>query len=529
MAGVNTQAAESFSDSGESVRIRRLSADLFRELSDLPRAEVEQAVARALADVESATASDKCRLLEFDGAGRVAYVHGTTVTATTEEGWNGHRVSEEWLVRRLARGQRVSISRPDELPPDAVTARERARDAGGTSIVGLPWMVSGRPVCALTIDTARTFRRWPEPLIDALQQLTEVLGDALQRRGDGGLQQPEFTGLEPASEPRESEPEEVREPSSPQGFDEIVGASPSLHLALSRLAQVAPMNSSVLLLGPTGSGKELFARALHDRSRRQRRPLVRVNCAALPPTLVESELFGHEKGAFTGAVGMRQGRFEMADGGTIFLDEIGDLPLDVQVKFLRVLQEGEFERVGSSHTRKVDVRVIAATHHDLAASVRDGSFRADLYYRLSVYPITLPSLSERAEDVPRLTWFFIRRHERDLGRRITEVPAHVMTTLQRYPWPGNVRELENVIVRAMIASPGNTLQLDAPLDPGPPAARPPVEPDNLDAAQRAHIELILQRCCWRINGVGNAADCLGIHPNTLRFRMKKLGIVRPRN
>jgi transcriptional regulator with GAF, ATPase, and Fis domain len=253
---------------------------------------------------------------------------------------------------------------------------------------------------------------------------------------------------------------------------------------------------------------------------------VRVNCAALPPTLVESELFGHEKGAFTGAVGLRQGRFEVADGGTIFLDEIGDLSPEVQVKFLRVLQEGEFERVGSSRTRKVDVRVIAATHQDLDAAVAEGRFRADLFYRLSVYPIRLPSLKERPEDIPRLVWFLINRHQRELGRRITEVPTTVMRALQQHSWPGNVRELDNVIERAMIGSSGGVLQLDESFMEGKRPVRQ-VDGDSLDAVQRSHIEAVLSECGWRINGKDNAAERLGIHPNTLRFRMKKLGVIRP--
>jgi transcriptional regulator with GAF, ATPase, and Fis domain len=254
---------------------------------------------------------------------------------------------------------------------------------------------------------------------------------------------------------------------------------------------------------------------------------VRVNCASLPAGVIESELFGHERGAFTGAIAMRQGRFELADGGTIFLDEIGDLVPELQAKLLRVLQEGEFERVGSSKTRRVDVRVVAATHVNLDEAVADGRFRADLYYRLSVFPIALPSLRDRVEDIPQLVWHFIRRHERALGRRITHIPPSVMQVLQRHDWPGNVRELENVIERAMIRSSEGTLQLDdmqAPLTRLRSAGN---AGDTLDAIQRNHIEKVLQECGGRINGANNAAVRLGIHPNTLRFRIKKLGVVLP--
>ena len=385
---------------------------------------------------------------------------------------------------------------------------------------------------AAAISTrANDMRRAPEAVIAELRQLADILGGALQRwhheqgiRGSVEIMEQLNRRLQTDNNYLKEEIKGLHD------FEDIVGESAPLRLALARVGQVAPTNSTVLLLGPTGSGKELFARAVHERSRRQARTLVRVNCAALPPTLVESELFGHEKGAFTGAVSTRQGRFELADGGTIFLDEIGDLTPDVQVKFLRVLQEGEFERVGSSQTRKVDVRVIAATHQDLEAAVADGRFRADLFYRLSVYPIRLPSLQERVEDIPRLVWFFVNRHQRDLGRRITEIPPHVMEALQQHAWPGNVRELENVVERAMIASDGHVLRLDTPLAFGGTTAAA-VEmragAELLHDVERAHIAAMLERCGWRINGKGNAAERLGMHPNTLRFRLKKLGLSRP--
>ena len=502
----------------------RFAAALSSRMSRGPR---EDAVSVALGQLADIVGVECCRLLEFADHGGLAREHWPGPGRVRDDQELASR-SGSWLTQRVARGELVVVSEPGDFPPDAVAAQERARRTGVYSLVAAPAVAAGRVVSALVLEDMRVSRRWPAPLLERLQLVADVLGNTLQRwRQESALRQSVAemerlnAGLEAANVCLK---EELK---SHHDFDEIVGESAALKLALTRLGQVAPMSSTVLLLGPTGTGKELFARALHERSRRHARALVRVNCAALPPTLVESELFGHEKGAFTGAVATRQGRFEMADGGTIFLDEIGDLPADIQVKFLRVLQEGEFERVGSSRTRRVDVRVIAATHRDLEAAVADGSFRADLYYRLSVYPICLPSLAQRREDIPSLVWFFIHRLQRELGRRITKVPQHVMQTLQDHAWPGNVRELENVVERAMIASSGDTLQLDDTFVFKQGSRPRGADADTLDAVQRAHIESVLQQCGWRINGVGNAAERLGVHPNTLRFRMKKLAVMCP--
>ena len=508
----------------ELEQITQLAVRLSGHLTRVALDDIEPTIAQTLRDIAAATRVDTCQLIEFGELGMVARTYLPTPILGAAAGKRPD-VPEAWLVSRLAGGELVVTSRPEDRLLDAVGGRAPSDPC---SIVGVPAAIAGQVVCALVMETPQAPRRWPQLVVERLQLIVEILGAALQRRYHESALRSSVAEIERLNVRLEADNVYLKEEiQNYHNFDDIVGESVALRIALTRLAQVAPMNSSVLLLGPTGTGKELFARAVHERSRRHARPLVRVNCAALPPTLVESELFGHEKGAFTGAVGVRQGRFELADGGTIFLDEIGDLPLEIQVKFLRVLQEGEFERVGSSRSRRVDVRVIAATHHDLEKAVAEGRFRADLYYRLSVYPIHLPSLRDRADDIPRLVWFFIHRHQRDLGRQITKVPQSLMEALQRYEWPGNVRELENVVERAMIASSGDTLQLDAPLALGTKSGRPSESSDNLDAVQRAHIESVLERCGWRINGSGNTAERLGIHPNTLRFRMKKLGVVCP--
>ena len=307
-------------------------------------------------------------------------------------------------------------------------------------------------------------------------------------------------------------------------FEEIVGRGPALTTVLEAVSRVADTDTTVLITGETGTGKELVARALHSASKRKEHPLIKINCAALPGGLVESELFGHEKGAFTGAIARRVGRFELAEGGTVFLDEIGELPLEAQAKLLRVLQEREFDRVGGAGPIKADVRVLAASNRDLLQAVRNKTFREDLYYRLSVFPIQIPPLRERQEDIPQLVHFLVNKYAARIGKHVEGVNPAMMRRLLAYPWPGNVRELENVLERAVILANGPTLEIGADVLPAAGSAETP--PSNLEAVERRHIVGVLAQTDWVIEGRNGAAKTLGLHPNTLRSRMKKLGIKR---
>lgn len=430
------------------------------------------------------------------------------------------------LVDRVALEHKplVLYANPQRGRSDASLIGVRAflERSGVRSAVLVPVGVPPSRICVLILGTSRESHEWTSAVIEHLQLLAEIVGGALQGRRDAvDRAHRDSVGGTPMEEGAVTVNESTP---SLRRFEGIVGDSAPLRTALNRLEEVAKTESTVLLLGETGTGKELFARALHAQSARRAYPIVSVNCGALPPTLIESELFGHQRGAFTGAIELRQGRFELANRGSLFLDEIGDLPPEVQVKLLRVLQEGVFERVGSSRSHSVDARIIAATHRDLDRAVAEGEFRADLYYRLNVFPIRLPPLRERRGDIPALVWSIIQKRERSMHRHIKHVPAELMETLKRHSWPGNIRELENIVERALIQSAGDTLSLP---DWNPESiSEAQSEDGTLKSVERARIQEVLRECGWKINGLGNAAERLGLHPNTLRFRMKKLGIVR---
>ena len=308
-------------------------------------------------------------------------------------------------------------------------------------------------------------------------------------------------------------------------FEQLIGNSPALEAVLEQVEQVAPTDSTVLIQGETGTGKELIARAIHNISSRCGRSFVKLNCAAIPFDLLESELFGHEKGAFTGAIAQKIGRFEMANKGTLFLDEIGDIPLALQPKLLRVLQEQEFEPLGSTRTHQVDVRLVAATNRDLASMVKQGKFRSDLYYRLNVFPILLPALRERREDIPALVQHFVELYGRRMGKQIEDIAPETMSALSTHQWPGNIRELQNFIERSVILTSGTVLH--APLaELKRSAETESLEAITLEEAERDHIRKTLERTRWVVSGPNGAAARLGIKRSTLYFRMQRLGISR---
>ena len=411
-----------------------------------------------------------------------------------------------------------------DLPVEAGRDRESFALYGIKSVVVVPLSVGGGPIFGLlTFSVLREERDWPETIVKGFQLVAQVFANALARkRADEQLKR-HVEEIEALKQRLERENIYLREEVKLLvEHTDIVGQSVAMKKVLSQAEQVAQTDSTVLLLGETGTGKELLARAIHSMSLRKDRPLITVNCASLPPTLIESELFGREKGAYTGALTKMIGRFEIADGSTLFLDEIGEIPLDLQSKLLRVLEEGTFERLGSTKPLHVNVRIIAATNRDIEQEVKDGKFRRDLFYRLNVFPIVIPPLREHPEDIPLLVRAVVKEFQKRMGKEIESIPKRTMQALQSYSWPGNVRELRNLIEHAMILNKGKTLEVEVP-------NRESSKKDatgNLEDMERKHIAAVLEKTGWRIAGQGGAAEVLGLKRTTLQAKMKKLGIKR---
>ena len=510
-------------------RFKALLFELSAKFASLSLAEIDREIENGLEVIARFLGIDRAHLLELrEDDPEACITHAYAIEGIpTYVGLKGSS-QFPWAFERIRRGKVVKFSCAQEEIKRPTKDREFVVREGIQSLLAIPLKVSGSIVGALSFTTFTTCRSWPDELVKDLNLVGEVFANAiLRKRAQERLQQA-FAEIKELKEQVEADCTYLREEiEGHHDFHNIIGQSKTLLDTLAQIRTVAPTDVTVLVIGETGTGKELVARAIHEASDRRNRPLVKVDCAALPSSLIESELFGHERGAFTGAHARRTGRFELAKGTTIFLDEIGELSLDVQTKLLRLLQEGSFERLGSSKTLQADVRILAATNKDLEREVQEGRFRKDLWYRLNVFPIRVPALRERKEDVPLLVHWFVDKYSKKLGKKVKRIQEEDMRRLQAYDWPGNVRELENVIQRAVVNTQGSKLQWVEKLEglPGPGA---PMQPKgSLEEVERAYIVQVLKQTGWVVHGPRGAARILGLNPSTLRSRMKKLGIRNP--
>ena len=511
----------------ERLRFETLLAEISARFLNLPADRIDSHIEDAQRRI--------CKLLDLDrsalwqvpeqepGSLLLTHVHqppGALAPVERMNAWDFF----PWTTKKVLDGETVTISKMTDLPPEADLDRENYRAYGAKSNVSVPLSAGEGPVLGLlTFAVMREERSLPDTVVAGFRLIAQVFANALARKQMEEQLKERLNKIEELKERLERENiylrEEVR---FLVEHADIVGQSAAMKKVLAHAEQVARTDSTVLLLGETGTGKELLARAIHNMSARKDRPLVTVNCASLPATLIESELFGRERGAYTGAMTKMMGRFEIADGSSLFLDEIGELPLDLQSKLLRVLEQGRFERLGSSRTIKVNVRIIAATNRDLEREVKVGKFRRDLFYRLNVFPIEIPPLRERPEDIPLLVRAVVKEFQKRMGKEIESIPKKTMQALQSYSWPGNVRELRNLIEHAMILSRGKTLDLHLP----ELASSGTDAPANLKDMERMHIVAVLEKTGWRMAGPGGAAEVLGLKRTTLQGKMKKLGIKR---
>jgi transcriptional regulator with GAF, ATPase, and Fis domain len=509
----------------ERLRFEGLLSNLSTGFVNLSPDKVVSEINKGLRVITEFFDADRCSIGLFSEDG-TQLVLAFEYHSEDAEPASGYMSKEQfpWYFDQLNRGNPVVMNRVEDFPPEAEKERQLCLVKGIKSLLSIPMVSEGKTLGSCALVSTRAARVWPKDLVQRFRLGSEVFASALVRKRMEEQLHSRLREIEALRKQLENENIYLREEIKLQYLhEEIVGRSEKMKKVLAQVEQVARTDSTVLIQGETGTGKELLARAIHQLSSRKDRPLVTVNCASLPPTLIESELFGREKGAYTGALTRMVGRFEVADGSTLFLDEIGELPYDVQSKLLRVLEEGRFERLGSTKTLQVNVRIIAATNRDLAKDVSEGRFRKDLFYRLNVFPLMIPPLRERSGDIPLLVWAFVRQFEKRMGKRIDTISRNRMEALQRYSWPGNVRELRNVIEHAMIVSSGRTLTLTQPMT----ETVGMTETHNMRDMERRHILDVLEKTAWRIMGAGGAAEILGMKRTTLQARMKKLGIKRP--
>jgi formate hydrogenlyase transcriptional activator len=481
-----------------------------------------------LADLLNAVSSSLERAIPHEFTALSLYEKDSgdlVVHAVADKSGEGHRYVGKRFTAAAAdepfSPEQTSVFGVGDLPERFADTTAAMRETRIRSVCAVPLVVGDRGLGTLSVGS-----REPDAFPPASAAVIEGVGRQVAMAVANALAFREIAQLtERLAEERLYLESEIR---AEHPFGDIVGESALLREALRQVEIVAPTDATVLILGETGTGKELIARAIHDRSGRRERTFVKVNCAAIPSGLLESELFGHERGAFTGAIAQKIGRFEVAHGGTLFLDEVGEIPLELQPKLLRVLQEQEFERVGGARTITVDVRLVAATNRDLARMTEERRFRDDLYYRLNVFPIHVPPLRERSEDIPALVRSFVQRLARPMNRNVEVIPTEALEVLRRYSWPGNVRELANLVERAMILSKGRTLEVPlAELNRRPARADHTNDARTLEAVERTHILRVLNETNWRLGGPRGAASRLGMKRTTLQSMIKRLGITRP--
>ncbi|MBU1195589.1 MAG: sigma 54-interacting transcriptional regulator [Proteobacteria bacterium] len=511
----------------KQLEFERLLFEISSQFVNLPAADVDKKINDALKKIVQFLDFDQIVFGEFRGNdGTLKIIHGYTSYQWKEpKGLLLNTIAPNF-TKRIRCGEVINLSHlPDDLPDNWETERAYVIKNGLKSCVGVSLNVGGSVLGVIIFESYRRYQQWTDHFFNHLRLLAQVFANALERKqADIKLKQA-FGKIQDLSDRLKAENEYLRETISTQNlYEDVIGKSPAFQYVLGRIEQVAKTASTVLFVGETGTGKTHLSQLIHRLSLRKNKTMVKVNCATLPANLLESELFGHEKGAFTGAVAKKVGRFEIADESTLFLDEIGELPLDLQAKLLRVLDDGEFERLGSVKPQKVNVRIVAATNRDLSQMMKERKFRADLFYRLNVYPISIPPLRKRLEDIPEMVWAFVKEFCKTMGRNIKSIPQKDIDAIVQYPWPGNIRELKNVIENAMISTQGEVLRLFPP----ELSLQEKSEELTFDQTQKNHILTVLKTTHWRIKGPDGAAERLDLKPSTLYSKMKKLGIVSGR-